>query len=209
MEAAESHAPAPDRPGARPRGATAAAKRSLDVLGALAGLLVAAPVMLAVAVAIRLDSPGPALFRQRRIGRGSRPFVIVKFRTMRVGTPDLASHLMGPNSSRLTRLGGFLRRTSVDELPQLWNVLTGDMSLVGPRPALHNQDDLIALRREAGVDALRPGITGWAQIHGRDELTVEEKVRHDRWYLEHASFGLDLSILLRTVVALFSSRGVY
>lgn len=203
----------PGRSGARataaPVGLYAFAKRSLDVVGAVAGLVAASPVLLVTALAIRLDSPGPALFRQRRIGRGSRPFVIVKFRTMRVGTPDLASHLMGPGSSRLTRIGGFLRRTSVDELPQLWNVLTGDMTLVGPRPALHNQDDLIALRREAGVDALRPGLTGWAQIHGRDELTVEQKVNFDRWYLENARFGLDLWILLRTVRTLFSSRGVF
>jgi O-antigen biosynthesis protein WbqP len=192
-----------------PPGVYAFAKRALDVAGALAGLLLASPVLLVTAIAIRLDSPGPALFRQRRIGRFSRPFTIVKFRTMQVGTPDLASHLMGPGSSRLTRLGGFLRRSSIDELPQLWNVLAGDMSLVGPRPALHNQDDLIALRREAGVDALRPGLTGWAQIHGRDELTVPEKVGFDRGYLERAGFGLDLWILLRTLRTLFSSRGVY
>jgi len=194
---------------AEPRGAYAAAKRAMDVLGALAGLILSSPLLLIVAVAIRIDSPGPALFRQRRIGRGSAPFVIMKFRTMKVGTPDLASHLMGPGSSRLTRLGGFLRRSSLDELPQLWNVLRGDMTLVGPRPALHNQDDLIALRHEAGVDALRPGLTGWAQIHGRDELDVETKVKYDRWYLEHASFRLDLAILFRTVVILFSPRGVY
>ena len=173
------------------------------------GLVLLFPVLLVTAMAIRLDSNGPAIFRQQRIGRGSRRFVIAKFRTMHVGTPDLASHLMGPGSGRLTRLGGFLRRASIDELPQLWNVLKGDMALVGPRPALHNQDDLIALRREAGVDALRPGLTGWAQIHGRDELSVEDKLRFDRWYLEHAHPGLDLWILLRTLGTLFSSRGVF
>ena len=193
----------------RPGAGHALAKRALDVAGALAGLLLGSPVLLVTAIAIRLDSPGPAFFRQRRIGRGSRPFTIVKFRTMKTGTPDLASHLMGPGSSRLTRIGGFLRRSSIDELPQLWNVLRGDMTLVGPRPALHNQEDLIALRREAGVDSLRPGLTGWAQIHGRDELSVPEKVGFDRWYLEHESLGLDLWILLRTVGILFSSRGVY
>ncbi|MEO5616609.1 MAG: sugar transferase [Candidatus Eisenbacteria bacterium] len=193
----------------RPYGGYAFAKRLLDVAGALTGLVVAAPLLVVTAAAIRLDSPGPALFRQRRVGRGSRPFRIVKFRTMRVGTPDLASHLMGPGSRQITRIGGFLRRTSIDELPQLWNVLRGDMSLVGPRPALHNQDDLIVLRREAGVDSLRPGLSGWAQIHGRDELTVAEKVRYDSHYLERANFGLDLWILLRTLLTLFSSRGVY
>ena len=184
-------------------------KRAGDCVLAAIGLMVLSPVLLAIAIAIRIDSRGPALFRQRRIGRGSAPFTIVKFRTMQVGTPDLASHLMGPGSSRVTRIGGALRRSSLDELPQLWNVLRGDMALVGPRPALHNQDDLIALRRRSGVDALRPGVTGWAQIHGRDELSVEQKVVYDAWYLEHASPGLDLWILLRTGFTLFSKRGVY
>jgi O-antigen biosynthesis protein WbqP len=208
MEAIASSSPPGPRAVTR-SGWFPAIKRLIDVGGALFGLIVASPVMLATAVAIRLDSPGPAIFRQRRSGRGSREFVICKFRTMQVGTPDLASHLMGPGSSRLTRLGPFLRRSSLDELPQLWNVLVGDMSLVGPRPALHNQDDLIALRREAGVDAMRPGLTGWAQIHGRDELSVPDKVRYDRWYLERAGLRLDLMILVRTILTLFSSRGVY
>ncbi len=194
---------------ARPNGLFGATKRALDLLGASLGLLVASPLMLAIAIAIRLDSPGPALFRQRRSGRGSREFWIVKFRTMRLGTPDLASHLIGPGSSRVTRVGALLRRTSLDELPQLWNVMRGDMALVGPRPALYNQYDLIGLRRAAGVDALRPGVTGWAQVNGRDELGIDEKVRFDRWYLEHASPALDLWILGRTLIILFSSRGVY
>jgi O-antigen biosynthesis protein WbqP len=184
-------------------------KRATDLLGAIAGLVVLAPLMLVIAVAVRLDSPGPSLFRQRRIGRGSREFVIFKFRTMRTGTPDLASHLLGPGSNRVTRLGGILRRTSLDELPQLWNVLRGDMALVGPRPALHNQHDLVELRRRAGVEALRPGVTGWAQVNGRDELGVEEKVEFDRWYLERVGPALDGRILIRTVATLFSSRGVY
>jgi len=209
MEAIASTSPPGRKVSARPAGVYGAAKRAFDFAGALFGLAIAAPVMLVVAIAIRIDSPGPAIFRQRRSGRGSYEFVIHKFRTMKTGTPDLASHLMGPGSSRVTRLGTFLRRSSLDELPQLWNVLTGDMSLVGPRPALHNQDDLIALRQARGVDALKPGLTGWAQIHGRDELSVEEKTRYDAWYLEHASFRLDLWILVRTVAILFSSRGVY
>jgi O-antigen biosynthesis protein WbqP len=193
-----------------PRGAYGAAKRAADA-GVAAVLLVAlSPVLLAVAAAIRLDSTGPALFRQRRIGRGSREFTIVKFRTMKTGTPDLASHLMQQHgaSSRITRIGGFLRRSSLDELPQLWNVLRGDMALVGPRPALHNQDDLIHLRREAGVDALRPGVTGWAQVNGRDELPVPVKVEYDRWYLERVGPWTDAMILLRTVGVLFTGRGV-
>ena len=143
------------------------------------------------------------------MGRGSKEFTILKFRTMRVGTPDLASHLMGPGSSRVTRIGRFLRRTSLDELPQLLNVLAGDMTLVGPRPALFNQEDLIGLRQAAGVDALRPGVTGLAQVNGRDEIPLQRKVEYDRYYLEHLSPVLDLMILLRTVITLFSNRGVY
>lgn len=200
---------AADRSRPQPGGAYGAMKRAMDLFGAIAGLVVLAPLMLVIAVAVRLDSPGPSLFRQRRIGRGSREFVIFKFRTMRTGTPDLASHLLGPGSNRVTRLGAILRRTSLDELPQLWNVLRGDMALVGPRPALHNQHDLVELRRRAGVEALRPGVTGWAQVNGRDELGVEEKVEFDRWYLERVGPALDGRILIRTVATLFSSRGVY
>jgi O-antigen biosynthesis protein WbqP len=116
---------------------------------------------------------------------------------------------MGPSSSRVTRLGRLLRRTSIDELPQLWNILRGQMSLVGPRPALYNQDELVELRRQAGVDALRPGVTGWAQVNGRDEIALKDKVGFDRYYLQRCSPRLDFSILVRTVFTLFSSRGVY
>ena len=193
----------------RPAGPYAALKRAADVLVALTLLAILAPLLLVIAVAIRWDSPGPSLFRQRRIGRGSTRFTIVKFRTMTAGTPDLASHLMGPGSSRVTRLGRFLRRSSLDELPQLVNVLRGEMTLVGPRPALYNQDDLIAMRIAAGVDALKPGVTGWAQIHGRDDISMAAKVEFDRWYLEHVSPATDLQILVRTPFALLSSRGVF
>jgi O-antigen biosynthesis protein WbqP len=193
----------------RPAGAGGAAKRAVDLVVAGVLLVVLAPLLAVVALAVRLDSPGPALFRQRRVGRASSEFTILKFRTMRVDTPDLASHLMGPGSDRVTRVGRWLRRTSLDELPQLLNVLAGDMTLVGPRPALHNQHDLVALRQQAGVDALKPGVTGWAQIHGRDDLPLDRKVACDRWYLEHLSFGLDLGIVLRTPFTLFSSRGVF
>jgi lipopolysaccharide/colanic/teichoic acid biosynthesis glycosyltransferase/glycosyltransferase involved in cell wall biosynthesis len=192
-----------------PRGAYGVLKRLADVTISALLLIGLSPLLLLTALAVRLDSPGPALFRQRRIGRGSRQFSILKFRSMRVGTPDLASHLMGPGSDRVTRVGRVLRRTSLDELPQLWNVLRGEMSLVGPRPALFNQDDLIALRQRDGVDALRPGVTGWAQIHGRDQIPLAEKVRHDRHYLEHVSARLDLAIAMSTFRTLFSSRGVY
>ena len=193
----------------RPAGPGGVAKRAVDLAVAGMLLLVLSPLLVAIALAVRLDSPGPALFRQRRVGRASCEFTILKFRTMRVGTPDLASHLMGPGSDRVTRVGRWLRRTSLDELPQLLNVLAGDMSLVGPRPALHNQHDLVALRQQGGVDALKPGVTGWAQIHGRDDLPLDRKVACDRWYLEHHSFGLDMGIVLRTPFVLLSSRGVF
>ena len=193
----------------RPAGPYRVIRRALDVGISATLLLVLSPVLAVLAIAIRLDSPGPALFRQRRIGRGSSEFTILKFRTMKVGTPDLASHLMGPGSSRVTQLGRFLRRTSTDELPQLWNVLTGDMTLIGPRPALYNQDDLIAMRQEAGVDALKPGLTGWAQVNGRDDIPLEQKVAYDRHYLERVSPALDLAIAVRTVAILFSDRGVF
>jgi len=193
----------------RPRGVYRVVRRLADLVVSGGLLLVLGLPMLLIAIWIRLDSPGPALFRQRRIGRGSGEFVIFKFRTMKVGTPDLASHLMGPGASTVTRIGKFLRRTSLDELPQLFNVLRGEMTLVGPRPALFNQDDLIAMRQAVGVDALKPGVTGWAQVNGRDEIPLQVKVDFDRYYLEHISPGFDLWILLRTAVILFSDRGVY
>jgi O-antigen biosynthesis protein WbqP len=192
----------------RPAGAAAVFQRLFDVAVSLAALLVFSPVLLAVAIAIRLDSPGPVLFRQRRIGRGSSEFVLLKFRSMAVGTPDLATHLVAPGRVTVTRVGAFLRRTSLDELPQLWNILRGEMTLVGPRPALYNQYDLIALRQEAGVDALRPGLTGWAQINGRDEIPMEQKVAYDREYLARVSFVFDLEILVRTALTLFHMRGI-
>jgi O-antigen biosynthesis protein WbqP len=206
----ETHARAVGRPIApRPQGLYRLIKRSADFAAALTMTIVLAPVMLVVAIAIRLDSPGPIVFRQRRIGRGSSEFTIFKFRTMTVGTPDLASHLMGPGSRHVTGIGRFLRRSSLDELPQLWNIVRGEMSLVGPRPALFNQYDLIALRQEAGVDALKPGVTGWAQVNGRDEIALQNKVAFDRYYLERCSPWLDLAILARTALTVFSSRGVY
>jgi O-antigen biosynthesis protein WbqP len=183
-------------------------KRCVDVVLALVGLPIALPVMLAVAVAIKADSRGPVLFRQRRIGRGSREFVLLKFRSMAVGTPDLATHLVDPSQVRVTRVGAFIRRTSLDELPQLWNILVGDMTLVGPRPALYNQYDLIAMRQRAGVDALMPGLTGWAQINGRDEIPMERKVAYDREYLERISPAFDVEIVVRTALTLFHMRGI-
>ena len=183
-------------------------KRGLDIVGGLAGLVLLSPLLLGLAALVRLESPGPALHWSRRVGKGNRIFAMPKFRTMRTGAPDVATHLLDTPDRWVTPLGGFLRRTSLDELPQLWSVLKGDMSLVGPRPALFNQDDLVALRTQAGVDALRPGLTGWAQINGRDELPIPEKARLDREYLERMSLAFDLRILAVTAVRAVSGHGV-
>ncbi len=183
-------------------------KRALDILGGFAGLVLLSLPMLGLAVAVRLESPGPALHWSQRVGRRNHLFPMPKFRTMRLGAPDVATHLLAEPDRWVTPLGGFLRRTSLDELPQLWSVLKGDMSLVGPRPALFNQHDLVALRTQAGVDALRPGLTGWAQINGRDDLPVPEKARLDRDYLERMSLAFDLRILVVTALAAVTGRGV-
>ena len=183
-------------------------KRGFDIAVAFVGLAVGWPVLAVLALMVCLDSPGPPLHWSRRVGRGNRLFAMPKFRTMRIGAPDVATHLLADPDSWVTPLGRFLRRSSLDELPQLWSVLVGDMSLVGPRPALHNQDDLVALRTQAGVDALRPGLTGWAQINGRDELPIAEKAELDRQYLERRSLGFDLKILVATARAALSGRGV-
>ena len=180
----------------------------MDLAGALAGLVLLSPVLLAVAIAVRLESPGPALHWSRRVGRDNVIFRMPKFRTMRVGAPNVATHLLEDPDQWITPIGQFLRRTSLDELPQLWSVLKGDMSLVGPRPALFNQDDLVALRTAGGVHRLRPGLTGWAQVNGRDELPIPRKVELDIEYLQRRSLGFDLRILAATARAALSRRGV-
>ncbi len=190
-----------------PSGSYRRIKRSVDVFLSLIALVLLSPLLLAVSVWIRLESPGPALFRQRRSGRWSHEFVMYKFRSMHSDTPDVATHLLDDASSFLTRSGCALRRSSIDELPQLINVLRGEMSIVGPRPALHNQRDLIGLRREADVDALRPGITGWAQVNGRDDLPMEAKVRYDREYLDRVSLRFDIYCVYRTIRAVLAQRG--
>jgi O-antigen biosynthesis protein WbqP len=182
--------------------------RIFDLIMALVLMLILAPLLLLVVLAIRLTSVGPVLFRTRRVGKNSRLFTMYKFRTMRVDTPQVATHLLKKPDQFLTPVGGFLRRSSLDELPQLINVLRGDMSLVGPRPALFNQEDLIALRAGRGVDALIPGITGWAQVNGRDELPITEKVKLDEWYLKNRSFWLDLKVVGMTVVKVLRKDGV-
>lgn len=183
-------------------------KRALDIVGAIAGLILLAPVFAILALAVRLGSPGPALHWSRRVGRDGVLFPMPKFRTMRTGAPNVATHLLPAPELWITPLGQVLRRYSLDELPQLWSVLTGEMSLVGPRPALFNQDDLISLRKAAGVDGLRPGMTGWAQINGRDELPIPDKARLDRDYMERMSVGFDLRIIAQTFFAVLRRRDV-
>ena len=183
-------------------------KRGLDIIVALTGLVLGWPVLLGLALAVRLGSPGPAIHWSSRVGRGNRLFAMPKFRSLRVDTPQVATHLLQDPQRWVTPLGSFLRRSSLDELPQLWSVLIGDMSLVGPRPALFNQDDLIALRTTAGGDRLRPGVTGWAQVNGRDDLPIPDKVRLDVEYLDRMSFGFDLRLILATLRAITPSRGV-
>lgn len=183
-------------------------KRAFDLAVACALAVALAPVLLAVALAVRLTSPGPALFRTQRVGRHNALFTMYKFRTMRTDTPQVATHLLNDPGRYLSPVGGFLRRTSLDELPQIFNVFTGDMSLVGPRPALFNQDDLVALRTERGVHELVPGVTGWAQVNGRDELSIPAKVELDAEYLARRSFWFDLQILMLTAWRAVRGSGV-
>jgi O-antigen biosynthesis protein WbqP len=183
-------------------------KRVFDLLLAVAAAAVLAVPVLLVALAVRLTSPGPALYWSDRVGRRNVIFKMPKFRSMRVGTPAVATHLLADPQAHLTPIGSFLRKSSLDELPQLWSILVGDMSFVGPRPALFNQHDLIALRTELGVDELVPGLTGWAQVNGRDELPIPDKVRLDAAYLEKKSLGFDLRILWLTFVKVLRRDGV-
>ncbi len=176
-------------------------KRLFDVTAAVLGLIVCGPIMLAIAIAIRLDSPGPVLFRQRRVGLGGRHFTLFKFRTMAVGTPEVASEDMNEDDRRryTTRVGARLRKWTLDELPQLINVLSGDMSVVGPRPALYNQYDLIAMRQAVGVDRVRPGMTGLAIVKGGFTLSLEEKVSYDEAYVRRMSPLLDLRCIFKSL----------
>ena len=183
-------------------------KRCLDLLLAVtAGLLLALPLLL-IALLVRLTSPGPALYWSDRVGRDNRIFKMPKFRSMRMGTPAVATHLLRDPEDHLTPIGSWLRKTSLDELPQVWSVLKGDMSFVGPRPALFNQEDLIELRTRYGVHLLTPGVTGWAQINGRDELPIPEKVALDTEYLRRRSLCFDLWILLLTLARVIRHEGV-
>ena len=183
-------------------------KRLFDLfMGAILLIILALP-MLIVAIMVRLTSAGPALYWSDRVGRDNAIFRMPKFRSMRMDTPAVATHLMSDAETFLTPIGGFLRRYSLDELPQLFSILKGDMSFVGPRPALFNQDDLVALRTEKGVDKLVPGMTGWAQVNGRDELSIPEKVDLDVEYLNHQSFWFDLKILWMTLLKVIKRDNV-
>ncbi|EXI78878.1 MAG: Undecaprenyl phosphate N,N'-diacetylbacillosamine 1-phosphate transferase [Candidatus Accumulibacter appositus] len=183
-------------------------KRSFDLLLAIvAALLLALPIVV-IALLVRLTSSGPALYWSDRVGKGNRVFRMPKFRSMRVGTPVVATHLLQDPQAYLTPIGSFLRKSSLDELPQLWNILKGEMSFVGPRPALFNQEELISLRTKYEVHGLLPGLTGWAQVNGRDELPIPEKVRRDVEYLRRQSLGFDLYILWLTFVKVVRRDGV-
>jgi O-antigen biosynthesis protein WbqP len=183
-------------------------KRAFDLLlASVAAILLLVPVLL-VAALVRLTSRGPALYWSDRVGRHNAIFRMPKFRSMRIGTPAVATHLLEDPDRYLTPIGSFLRKSSLDELPQLWSILRGDMSFVGPRPALFNQHDLIALRTAQGVHELVPGLTGWAQVNGRDELPIPEKVKLDEEYLRRRSLGFDLRILWMTFVKVLGRDGV-
>lgn len=183
-------------------------KRFFDLVLALwAASVLALPVLL-VALAVRATSAGPALYWSDRVGKNNRIFKMPKFRSMRVGTPAVATHLLADPKSFLTPIGSFLRKSSLDELPQLWSILVGDMSFVGPRPALFNQQDLIQLRTQHGVHALVPGLTGWAQVNGRDELPIPQKVALDVEYLHKQSLALDIKIIWLTFLKVVQRSGV-
>ena len=173
-------------------------KRALDLGLALAASMILAVPLLLVACLVKLTSRGPALYWSERVGRRNRIFKMPKFRSMRLGTPTLATHLLANPKAHLTPIGGFLRRSSLDELPQIWSILRGDMSFVGPRPALFNQHDLTELRTQSGIDHLVPGLTGWAQINGRDDLPIPDKVALDLEYMQRRSFLFDIKILTLT-----------
>ena len=183
-------------------------KRIFDLLLGIVVFLLLAPLMLLVAITVHLSSKGPAFYWSDRVGKNNKIFKMPKFRSMLIDTPAVATHLLDNPDAYLSPIGEFLRRSSLDELPQLFSVLKGDMSFVGPRPALYNQDDLIALRTEKGVDKLVPGITGWAQVNGRDELLIPDKVILDVEYLNHQSFWFDIRILWMTFLRVVKQDGV-
>ena len=184
-------------------------KRTIDFILSLVGCIILSPVFLILCIAIKIDSPGPILFKQRRIGIHKKEFSILKFRTMRIDTPkDMPTHLLTNPEQYITKVGKFLRKSSLDELPQIFNILAGQMSIIGPRPALWNQDDLIAERDKYGANDVMPGLTGWAQINGRDELEIPVKAKLDGEYVERMSFLFDLKCFFGTITSVLKHDGV-
>lgn len=187
-------------------------KRIFDIFFSIFLIILFIPLWIVIPIIIKIDSKGRVIFKQKRIGLNSNYFTIYKFRSMKEGTPDIPTDVLKSQQNQIllyTRVGKFLRRYSIDEIPQLFNILKGDMSFVGPRPALYNQDYLIRIRKEKGIDKIRPGVTGLAQISGRDDLSIEKKVEYDYKYLKSASFWMDLKIIAVTTKAAISGKGVY
>jgi O-antigen biosynthesis protein WbqP len=207
VQAAENARVQSEENSKRARGSSYA-KRAFDLTCSIVLLPLVGIVMAAIAVAVKLTSKGPALYWSGRVGRNNRIFRMPKFRTMNTGTPEVATHLLRDPQVHLTQIGPFLRRTSLDELPQIYCILKGDLSFVGPRPALHNQVDLVRLRTEKGVHDLVPGLTGWAQINGRDDLPIPLKVEFDCQYLRERTFLFDLEIICRTLIKVFTGDGI-
>ncbi|MCK1203301.1 sugar transferase [Streptococcus uberis] len=184
-------------------------KRLLAILISGLAIIILSPVLLAVAIAIKCDSKGPVLFKQKRVGKDKKHFMIYKFRSMYVDAPaDMPTHMLKDPTAMITKVGAILRKTSLDELPQLFNIFKGEMAIVGPRPALWNQYDLIAERDKYNANSIRPGLTGWAQINGRDELEIDEKSRLDGYYVAHMSFLMDLKCFFGTFISVLKSDGV-
>ena len=184
-------------------------KRFIDILLSAAGLLVLSPVLLVIAVLIKVDSKGPVLFKQKRVAKGKEHFQILKFRTMYADVPkDVPTHLLADPESKITKIGRFLRKSSLDELPQIWNILVGEMSIIGPRPALWNQFDLIAERDKYGANDVRPGLTGLAQVMGRDELPIDVKAKYDGDYAQNITFANDVKIFFGTITSVLGAKGV-
>lgn len=184
-------------------------KRIIDVVLSLCGIIVLSPILLLLALWIKLDSKGPVFFRQKRVGKGKTYFFILKFRTMYADTPsDVPTHLLKDPQALITRSGRFLRKASLDELPQMFNILAGQMSIIGPRPALWNQYDLIEERERLGANDVLPGLTGWAQVNGRDELPIPVKARYDGEYAQHVTFGFDVKIFFKTIGNVITGKDV-
>ncbi len=184
-------------------------KRMLDVCLSLIALIILLPFFLIVSIVIKIESRGPIFFKQKRVGKDKKYFTIYKFRTMRIDTPkDMPTHMLKDAESYITKFGNIMRKTSIDELPQIINILKGDMSIIGPRPALWNQDNLITERDKYNANDIRPGLTGWAQINGRDELTIPEKAKFDGEYIEKISFLFDVNIFFKTIINVFKHDGI-